>query len=68
MRRIIIIVAVCVGLAARAAGASAAGFAVNVTWDAVDAFPGNGVCADAAGACTAARSVQAPASGRAGRS
>jgi hypothetical protein len=58
MRRIIILVAVCLALAARAAGASAAGFAVNVTWDAVDALPGNGVCADAAGACTLRAAVQ----------
>jgi hypothetical protein len=59
MRRITIIVAaVCLGFAAYAGAASAAGFAVNVTWDAVDVFPGNGVCADAAGACTLRAAVQ----------
>jgi len=59
MRRIMIAIAtVCLAFAAYAGAASAAGFAVNVTWDAVDVFPGNGVCADAAGACTLRAAVQ----------
>src|SRR5262245_20086793 len=59
MRRIILVTALaCLAFAAYSGAASAAGFAVNVTWDAVDVVPGNGVCADAAGACTLRAAVQ----------
>jgi len=53
MHRIAIaLAATCLALLAYAGVASAAGFGVNVTNDAVDVAPGNGVCADAAGNCT----------------
>src|SRR5262245_54983743 len=42
----------CLALLASTGVASAAVFAVNTTNDAVDVAPGNGVCADASGACT----------------
>src|SRR5262245_35126812 len=59
MRRIIFVIALaCLGFAAYAGAASAAGFAVTTTLDAVDAAPGNGVCADAAGNCTLRAAVQ----------
>ena len=38
--------------------AAAATFVVNSTVDAVDALPGNGVCATPAGACTLRAAVQ----------
>lgn len=53
MRRLWITLAVVILACAAYAGvASAAGFNVTVTYDAVDAFPGDGICADAAGNCT----------------
>jgi hypothetical protein len=53
MHRIAIAVAAtCLALLAFTGAASAAGFGVNVTYDAVDVAPGDGVCADAAGNCT----------------
>jgi CSLREA domain-containing protein len=57
-RIIIAIAAVCLAFAAYAGAASAAGFAVTTTFDAVDAFPGDGVCADVAGSCTLRAAVQ----------
>jgi CSLREA domain-containing protein len=51
-----------IALAALAAGGAApaqgASFAVNTTHDAADAGPGNGVCADASGACTLRAAVE----------
>jgi hypothetical protein len=38
--------------------ASAAAFAVNGTYDAVDVFPGDGKCTDAAGNCTLRAAIQ----------
>jgi hypothetical protein len=59
MRRIIFVTALaCLALAAYSGAASAAGFAVTTTLDAVDVFPGNGFCADAAGNCTLRAAVQ----------
>jgi hypothetical protein len=53
MHRIAIaLTAAALALLAYAGAASAAGFAVNATYDAVDVAPGNGICADAAGSCT----------------
>jgi len=53
MHRIaIVLAAAAFAVLAYTGVASAAGFGVNVTYDAVDVAPGNGVCADAAGACT----------------
>ena len=53
MRRLLTSLAtVCLAVLVFAAVASAAGFNVNVTYDAIDAIPGDGICADAAGNCT----------------
>jgi hypothetical protein len=59
MRRLGITLVMCLLLFAAYAGAAAAGpFLVNVTYDAVDAFPGDGVCKDAAGNCPLRAAVQ----------
>jgi CSLREA domain-containing protein len=53
MHRIAIaLAAACLALLAFTGVASAVGFVVNTTNDAVDVAPGDGVCADAAGSCT----------------
>ena len=51
----IVTAALAAGSAAPASGAS---FTVNATYDAVDAAPGDGVCADAGGACTLRAAVE----------
>ncbi len=47
-----------VGAGGRSRTASGAGFAVNSTVDAVDAHPGDGICATAVGACTLRAAIQ----------
>jgi hypothetical protein len=57
-RLLISVTAVVLAFAAFAGAAAAAGFNVNVTYDAVDSFPGDGSCKDAAGNCTLRAAVQ----------
>lgn len=57
-RTILTAVVVVLAFASYAGAASAAGFNVNVMFDAVDAAPGDGVCADAGGSCTLRAAVQ----------
>src|SRR5262249_46908726 len=59
MRRLALtLAAVALAFAPYARLAAAAGFNVNGTYDAVDAVPGDGICADAAGNCTLRAAVQ----------
>ena len=46
------LIALAALVASAAPPAQGASFAVNATHDAVDAAPGDGICADAGGACT----------------
>jgi predicted outer membrane repeat protein len=56
-RPFVLVALVALAFAAFAGAAAAAPFLVNVNYDATDAFPGNGICADAAGNCTLRASV-----------
>lgn len=56
--RSLAVLAAALGTSAAALPAAAATFQVNATVDAVDATPGNGVCATAAGKCTLRAAIQ----------